>query len=422
MTLRLSSPDWHGHTPGQHVDVRLTAEDGYQAQRSYSIGSAPAEGWLDLTVEDITEGEVSPYLAEFLQPGDMLELRGPIGGYFNWTPDDGGPLLLIAGGSGVVPLMSMLRLRREVGSTVPTTLLMSSRDATDIIYRDELESLAADPTLRVVHTLTRGHPPDWTGYTRRIDAAMLAEVAGTPEPSGLAYVCGPTGLVEIVAGDLVTLGYTPDRVLTERFGPTSSSTLNRRVVSRLSRDLVSVGNTTGSLDKLETQFREPGAQLHPKARSTLRGRVEVFLGPFARGLGFRRGTGSFFLGQADALVDGGDIPRHQGAHLLVSFRQPDCHVTRGHAQRTPVLRAAPHHQQLEGGAVRIDGALAVHAPGRVPALQDARNRPRIAVDLVAVHVKESGFLCHRHYPPQRCTLASFCLPAPCRAGISPGQV
>jgi ferredoxin-NADP reductase len=221
MTLRLSSPDWHGHTPGQHVDVRLTAEDGYQAQRSYSIGSAPAEGWLDLTVEDITEGEVSPYLAEFLQPGDMLELRGPIGGYFNWTPDDGGPLLLIAGGSGVVPLMSMLRLRREVGSTVPTTLLMSSRDATDIIYRDELESLAADPTLRVVHTLTRGHPPDWAGYTRRIDAAMLAEVAGTPEPSGLAYVCGPTGLVEIVAGDLVTLGYTPDRVLTERFGPTS---------------------------------------------------------------------------------------------------------------------------------------------------------------------------------------------------------
>jgi ferredoxin-NADP reductase len=221
ITLRLSSPDWRGHTPGQHVDVRLTAEDGYQAQRSYSIGSAPAEGWLDLTVEDITEGEVSPYLAEFLQPGDMLELRGPIGGYFNWTPEDGGPLLLIAGGSGVVPLMSMLRLRQEVRSTIPATLLMSSRDETDIIYRDELESLAADPTLRVVHTLTRGHPPDWTGYTRRIDADMLAEVAGTPSATGLAYVCGPTGLVEAVAGDLVTLGYAPDRVLTERFGPTS---------------------------------------------------------------------------------------------------------------------------------------------------------------------------------------------------------
>ncbi|MDQ2653496.1 MAG: ferredoxin reductase [Chloroflexota bacterium] len=221
ITLRLSSPDWPGHTPGQHVDVRLTAEDGYQAQRSYSIGSVPAEGWLDLTVEDITSGEVSPYLAEFLQPGDTLELRGPIGGYFNWTPDDGGPLLLIAGGSGVVPLMSMLRLRQEVGSTIPATLLMSSRDETDIIYQDELEALAADPMLRVVHTLTRGHPPDWTGYTRRIDAAMLAEVAGTPAPSGLAYVCGPTGLVEAVASDLVTLGYAPDRVLTERFGPTS---------------------------------------------------------------------------------------------------------------------------------------------------------------------------------------------------------
>lgn len=221
ITLRLTSPDWHGHTPGQHVDVRLTADDGYQAQRSYSIGSAPAEGWLDLTVEDIMEGEVSPYLAEFLQPGDMLELRGPIGGYFTWTPDDGGPLLLVAGGSGVVPLMSMLRLRKDLGSNVPTTLLMSSRDGTDIIYREELDQLAADPALRVVHTLTRGHPSDWSGYTRRVDADMLAEVAGTPEPSGLAYVCGPTGLVEGVSRDLVTLGYAPDRVRTERFGPTT---------------------------------------------------------------------------------------------------------------------------------------------------------------------------------------------------------
>jgi ferredoxin-NADP reductase len=203
------------------VDVRLTAEDGYQAQRSYSIASIPAAGWLDLTVEDITEGEVSPYLAEFLQPGDMLELRGPIGGYFTWTPDAGGPLLLVAGGSGVVPLMSMLRLRQDVGSMVPTTLLMSSRDGSDIIYRDELDSLAVDPSLRVVHTLTRGHPPGWTGYTRRVDAEMLAEVADAPDLSGLAYVCGPTGLVEAVARDLVALGYAPDRVLTERFGPTS---------------------------------------------------------------------------------------------------------------------------------------------------------------------------------------------------------
>ena len=220
MTLRLAAPDWQGHTPGQHVDVRLTAEDGYQAQRSYSIASAPAAGWLDLTVEDITEGEVSPYLAEFLQPGDMLELRGPIGGYFTWTPDKGGPLLLIAGGSGVVPLMSMLRLRNEQGSTIPATLLMSSRDGSDIIYQEELASLAADPALRVVHTLTRNHPPDWTGYTRRIDSAMLAEMAGTAVPSALAYVCGPSGLVEAVARDLVSLGYAPDQVRTERFGPT----------------------------------------------------------------------------------------------------------------------------------------------------------------------------------------------------------
>ncbi len=220
ITLRLSSPDWHGHTPGQHVDVRLTAEDGYEAQRSYSIASVPAEGWLDLTVEDITEGEVSPYLAEVLQPGDMLELRGPIGGYFTWTPEQGGPLLLVAGGSGVVPLMSMLRLRQEQGSMAPATLLMSSRDEADIIYKEELALLASDPTLRVVHTLTRGHPADWTGFTRRVDAEMLADVAGAPAPSALAYVCGPTGLVEAVSRDLVTLGYTPDRVLTERFGPT----------------------------------------------------------------------------------------------------------------------------------------------------------------------------------------------------------
>ncbi|MFT4039023.1 MAG: ferredoxin reductase [Thermomicrobiales bacterium] len=219
ITLRLTSEQWAGHTPGQHVDVRLTADDGYQAQRSYSIASVPAAGWLELTVEDITEGEVSPYLAEFLQPGDQLELRGPIGGYFTWTPAAGGPLLLVAGGSGVVPLMSMLRLRHEQGSDVPVTLLMSSRDGSDIIYEDELNALANDPGVRVIHTLTRGHPPDWTGFTRRVDAAMLAEVAGPPEPGSLAYVCGPTGLVEAVSRDLVALGYAPEHVLTERFGP-----------------------------------------------------------------------------------------------------------------------------------------------------------------------------------------------------------
>lgn len=219
ITLRLTSEQWAGHTPGQHVDVRLTADDGYQAQRSYSIASAPAAGWLELTIEDITEGEVSPYLAEFLQAGDHLELRGPIGGYFTWTPAAGGPLLLVAGGSGIVPLMSMLRFRREQGSAVPVTLLMSSRDAADIIYADELRQLGEDAGVRVIHTLTRGRPPDWTGYTRRIDAAMLAEVAGPPEAGSLAYVCGPTGLVEAVSLDLVALGYAPKQVLTERFGP-----------------------------------------------------------------------------------------------------------------------------------------------------------------------------------------------------------
>lgn len=211
--------DWPGHVPGQHVDIRLTAEDGYQAQRSYSVASAPEQGWLELTVEDLADGEVSPYLTEELRPGDQLELRGPIGGYFTWTTADGGPLLLIAGGSGIVPLMSMLRYRAQAGSDIPVTLLYSSRTWEEIIYRDELVRLEGEPATRVVHTLTRGHPPDWNGYTRRIDRAMLAEVSGGAS-DGHAYICGPTALVEGVAADLVALGYAPDRVKTERFGPT----------------------------------------------------------------------------------------------------------------------------------------------------------------------------------------------------------
>jgi ferredoxin-NADP reductase len=220
MTIELSSDAWPGHLPGQHVDVRLTAEDGYQAQRSYSIGSAPERGRLELCVEEIADGEVSPYLTEELHPGDRLELRGPIGGYFTWTERDGGPVLLVAGGSGVVPLMSILRYRQEIGSEVPTTLLYSSRSWEEIIYREELERLAAGPALRVVHTLTRSRPPGWEGFARRIDVAMLQDVAGAPTPGGLAYVCGPTQLVENVASTLVTLGYAPDQVKTERFGPT----------------------------------------------------------------------------------------------------------------------------------------------------------------------------------------------------------
>jgi ferredoxin-NADP reductase len=220
MTVRLESDAWPGHLPGQHVDVRLTADDGYQAQRSYSIASAPAAGHLDLTVEEITDGEVSPYLSEELRPGDRLELRGPIGGYFTWTEADGGPLLLVAGGSGVAPLMSMLRYREAIGSDIPATLLYSSRAWDEIIFREELDRLRAHPTLRVIHTLTRSHPSGWDGYTRRIDTAMLEDAVGRPDPGRLAYVCGPTQLVENVASDLVTLGYPPQRVKTERFGPT----------------------------------------------------------------------------------------------------------------------------------------------------------------------------------------------------------
>jgi ferredoxin-NADP reductase len=219
-TVGLTSDAWPGHLPGQHVDVRLTAEDGYQAQRSYSIASAPQEGSLELTVEDLHDGEVSPYLTEELRDGDLLELRGPIGGYFTWTEQNGGPVLLVAGGSGVVPLMSILRFRQAVGSNIPMTLLYSSRSWDEIIYREELDRLAADGKVLVAHTLTRTQPDGWDGYRRRIDAEMLEEVAGRPKPGMLAYVCGPTALVENVAGSLVGLGFAPDAVKTERFGPT----------------------------------------------------------------------------------------------------------------------------------------------------------------------------------------------------------
>ncbi len=221
-TLRLAVPGWPGHRPGQHLDIRLTADDGYQAQRSYSIASPPEDGdRLALVVERLDDGEVSPYLVDELRPGDRIELRGPIGGYFVWTAARDDPLLLVAGGSGVAPLMAMLRHRAAAASRVPTTLLFSSRSFDEIIYRAELDRLAAaDPTLRVVHTLTRAQPPGWTGYARRIDLDMLEEVVGIPERGALAFVCGPTRLVENVATDLLTLGLAPNRVKTERFGPT----------------------------------------------------------------------------------------------------------------------------------------------------------------------------------------------------------
>jgi len=221
--LVLDVPGWSGHTAGQHVDVRLGAEDGYQAQRSYSIASAPEALHVTLTVEQLEDGEVSPYLTEVLQEGDRLEVRGPIGGYFTWRIVEGGPLLLIGGGSGIVPLMAMLRHRAAQGSHVPTRLLYSSRAFDEIIYRQELEQLAADSTLTVIHTLTRRQPPDWTSHRRRIDGTMLAEVVWPAAEQPLVFVCGPTSLVESVASALVELGHDPSRIKTERFGPSGGT-------------------------------------------------------------------------------------------------------------------------------------------------------------------------------------------------------
>ena len=221
-TFTLQLPAWRPHRAGQHYDVRLTAPDGYQAQRSYSIASPPSRpGEIDLGVERIPDGEVSPYFHDVLTVGDLVEVRGPIGGYFVWEPGLGGPLLLIGGGSGVVPLMAMLRERAASDDPPPATLLYSSRTFEDVIYRHELDRLAAtNDGLRVVHTLTRAQPPGWSGYGRRIDRSMLADVLAPLGGPPLAYVCGPTLLVEVAAEGLTTLGLEPARVRTERFGPT----------------------------------------------------------------------------------------------------------------------------------------------------------------------------------------------------------
>jgi ferredoxin-NADP reductase len=219
-TLVLDVPGWPGHAAGQHVDVRLTAEDGYQAQRSYSIASGPGSADLELTVEGIEDGEVSPYLTEDALPGDGFELRGPIGGYFVWDPARVDALLLVGGGSGVVPLMAMLRHRRALGSTVDARLLLSARTLEDVYYRSEVEELASG-SVDIRITLTRGDaPPGWSGWTRRIDRDMLAEVGPPPSERPLVYVCGPTPFVEEAARLLVELGHEPARVHTERFGPT----------------------------------------------------------------------------------------------------------------------------------------------------------------------------------------------------------
>jgi ferredoxin-NADP reductase len=224
-TLVVDVPGWPGHLAGQHVDIRLTADDGYQAQRSYSIASPPDVPRLALTIVRLERGEVSPWLVDEARPGDRFELRGPIGGYFAWSVTAGGPLLLVAGGSGVAPLMAMLRHRAASGEAryaVPARLLLSSRSVANVIYREELERLGSAPGgPKVVHTLTREQPPPgWRGYARRVDAPMLAEVGFPPAAAPKVFVCGPTPMVEAVAEALVGLGHEPERVKTERFGAT----------------------------------------------------------------------------------------------------------------------------------------------------------------------------------------------------------
>jgi ferredoxin-NADP reductase len=220
-SLTLAMPEWPGHWPGQHVDVRLTAQDGYQAERSYSIASPPEDSpKVTITVERLDDGEVSPYLFDAVRAGDHLELRGPIGGYFVWKASIGGPLLFMGGGSGIVPLMAMIRHRRAVRSTVPARLLYSSRSQDEVIYRAELDDAVRLAGVEVIYTFTRAQPPGWTGYHRRIDEELLREVVWPARDRPLAYICGPTQFVETAATGLVTLDYDPARVKTERFGPT----------------------------------------------------------------------------------------------------------------------------------------------------------------------------------------------------------
>ncbi len=216
----LEVPQWSGHRAGQHLDVRLTAPDGYRAERSYSIASAPGDATVTITVQRVRGGEVSPYLAEDLRVGDVLEVRGPVGGWFVWTPALGGPLQLVAGGSGIVPLMSMLRAHGASGSDAGVRLLYSCRSETDIVYRDELDRLAAAGPTDVVVALTRHAPPGWSGEARRVDGAMVDASTWPASASPLVYVCGPTPFVEHVADLLVQRSHDPARIRTERFGPT----------------------------------------------------------------------------------------------------------------------------------------------------------------------------------------------------------
>ncbi len=221
-SITLDVEDWPGHLAGHHVDIRLTAEDGYQAQRSYSIASPPEADRLMLTVERMDDGEVSPYLVDDAQAGDEFELRGPIGGHFTWQVAQGGPLLLVAGGSGLVPLMAMLRHRAAQRSAVDARLLVSTRGPGDVLYRRELMALGESDGLSIHHTLTRSAPPQWSGWTRRVDAEMLEAVGSSPGERPRAYVCGPTPFVERVADLLVDAGHDPSQIHAERFGPSGT--------------------------------------------------------------------------------------------------------------------------------------------------------------------------------------------------------
>jgi len=220
-SLLLQVVGWQAHLPGQHVDIRLTAEDGYQAERSYSIASPPEDELIALTVERVENGEVSRYLVDELRTGDQFELRGPIGGYFVWTVAMEGPVCLIAAGSGIAPLMAMLRHRDRRNAHVPAVLLHSSRTLEDVIYVKDLDAITRrDPSLRVVGTLTRKQPEGWKGYRRRIDKSMLTDECFPPHRNPKIYVCGPTSFVEDVSSFLIELGHDASRIKTERFGPT----------------------------------------------------------------------------------------------------------------------------------------------------------------------------------------------------------
>ncbi|MCA1458247.1 ferredoxin reductase [Bradyrhizobium sp. BRP22] len=219
-SIILQPSRWSGHWPGQHVDIRLTAEDGYQAERSYSIASPPEEQLLALTVERVEDGEVSPYLLDELRVGDALEFRGPIGRHFIWSQTRGGPICLVAGGTGITPLMAMLRHRKGSRPNIPASLIYSARSLADVVYRDELDTMARrDLNLRLVYALTREHPSDWNGHRGRVNEVLLEEHSFTREQNPTFFVCGPTGFVESISSMLVTLGFDPFTIKTERFGP-----------------------------------------------------------------------------------------------------------------------------------------------------------------------------------------------------------